>query len=668
MKKIIYLLTLLSTFTILGQKYELGEVTKEELLQTKHPLDTAAVAAVLYQRGTTSFEYTYDDGFVIVTEVETKIKIYKKEGLNWANFSLKKYDNAGTREVTSFSKCYTYNLEEDKIIKSKLKGEGEFEERLNKYYVEHKIALPNVKEGSIVEFKYRIQSPFISSFNDWEFQKKIPVDYSEYLTRIPDYLVYNTYYRGWLTPKLETDQKDRTFSGRYNELANRQGGFRSERGDFSFTCREYFKKYSLTNVSPLKDEGYVDNLDNYKATIIHELVSTKYPNQAFKNFATSWEDVAKNIFENDDFGGQLKKDDFYSGDLVSVLKGITGENEKINAIFNYVQTTMNWNGYNGFLSENGIKKSFKEKKGNVGDINLLLISMLKSEKINAHPVLVSTKSNGIALFPSRNAFNYVICAVELDNAEVVLLDAANKFSKPNVLPIKCLNWYGRLIRDNGTSTTINLIPNSKSVKNFTMMYTIEEDGNIKGKFREQNFDYFAYVFAEKKGNLDEDQRIESKEKLTDDSEIENYEFKVSDQNVVTETFEFSNRSLVEQISGKLYFNPMLFLKTEKNPFVQEQRMYPIDFTFPSQYKYNVMIKIPENYEVESYPESLNLGMEDGLGSFGFNIKVNGGTIQIMSSEDINQAIFAPQYYPMLKAFYSSLVDKHNERIVLKRKI
>ena len=65
-------------------------------------------------------------GFFIVTEVETKIKIYKKEGLDWANFSINAYENGSTREIVDFSKCITYNLEQGKIVKTKLKSDGEF--------------------------------------------------------------------------------------------------------------------------------------------------------------------------------------------------------------------------------------------------------------------------------------------------------------------------------------------------------------------------------------------------------------------------------------------------------------------------------------------------------------------------------------------------------------
>ena len=100
----------------------------------------------------------------------------------------------------------TYNLVNGKIEKTKLNGDGEFKDNVNKFWSIKKITMPNVKEGSIIEYKYTIKSPFFSNLQDWKFQQTIPVDYSEYKTIIPEYFSYNFYSRGniLLNPKKET--------------------------------------------------------------------------------------------------------------------------------------------------------------------------------------------------------------------------------------------------------------------------------------------------------------------------------------------------------------------------------------------------------------------------------------------------------------------------------
>lgn len=160
------LIFLLFTTFIYSQEYELGKVTIEELKETKHPKDTSAVAAFIFSKGKTSLQYQQGKGFLLVTEVENKIKIYKKEGYEWANEEISLYIGGNEKETVSFSKAITYNLKDGKIEKTKLGRDGEFEEKVNKFWTKGKISMPNVKEGSIIEYKYEIKSPYLNSFPD----------------------------------------------------------------------------------------------------------------------------------------------------------------------------------------------------------------------------------------------------------------------------------------------------------------------------------------------------------------------------------------------------------------------------------------------------------------------------------------------------------------------
>ena len=76
--KLLKLITifLAACFSAHAQKYELGEVTKEELQQEKHPVDPAAGAAILFSKGVTYMTFSEQQGFMLITEVDTKIKIY----------------------------------------------------------------------------------------------------------------------------------------------------------------------------------------------------------------------------------------------------------------------------------------------------------------------------------------------------------------------------------------------------------------------------------------------------------------------------------------------------------------------------------------------------------------------------------------------------------------
>lgn len=663
------LIFLLFTTFIYSQEYELGKVTIAQLEEKYHPKDTSAVAAILFEKGKTSFNYEEMNGFSTTTEVLVKIKIYKKEGFEWANRKIRHYID-GKKETVSFSKGVTYNLVNGEIEKTKLKSSGEFTEKINNFWSETKIVMPNVKEGSIIEYAYIIKSPFISNFPEWSFQKNIPVNHSEYTTLIPEYFVYNTFTKGFSNIKVTRNSDNRKMPYSYSYVdASRAGTAKSERVTTELQFVENSTNYIAEDVPALKEESFVNNIDNYSSSILHELSMTKYPNSPTKSYSSDWESVVKTIYDNEDFGGQLNKANFYEEDLNALLKDITTTEDKIITIFSYIKNRLNWNGYVGYYSDKGVKKAYQEKTGNTADINLLLVSMLNYAKLNASPILLSTRSNGIPIFPSRNGFNYVIAGVELSNGSVVLLDATNKNAVPNIIPENALNWFGRIVRKNGTSEMVDLYPKKVSLETISILAELKSDGSISGKQRKQLTDYNAFRFRSRHANRNHDDYVQELEKEHNFSAVENYE--VTNTNdlskPIVETYSFSSNSMTDIIDSKIYITPMLFHQMDVNPFKAEERAYPIDFNFPSKDTYNFSIKIPEGYVVESKPETLNLNMNQNMVSFRYSVSENLGTIQLSCVIEVNSPIIESDYYPHLKELFNQIVLKQNEKIVLVKK-
>ncbi|GAA3753903.1 hypothetical protein GCM10022422_44890 [Flavobacterium ginsengisoli] len=668
--KIIKLFTLsailLFSPKIISQEFKLGKVTVAELEQKVHPKDSSAVAAILFEKGQNVFDYDQDNGFTMQLEVTAKIKIYKKEGYDWATKKIRYYiAGNGSKEKVLISDATTYNLVNGKIEKTKLKGEAEFDEAINKYWAQKVFTMPNVKEGSIVEFKYIIKNNSIGSPRDWNFQSTIPVNYSEFKMYVPEYFVYNRNFKGYVSPKIIEEKNNRSIQYTYREGRNGvvSGSASQEKLDFIETRTAYIAE----NLPALKDENYVNNIDNYTVSLSQELSMTKYPNSPFKTFSTDWNSVVKTIYDYDDFGPELNKTGYFEEDLKKLLVDSKTQEEKIWTIFNHVKSNVKWNNYFGYGCDNGVKKAYKEKTGNIADINLMLTAMLRYSGLTANPVLVSTRSNGIALFPNRTAFNYVIAAVETPNG-YILLDASEKFSTPNILPLRVLNWSGRLIRKDGTSEEINLMPEKTSSDNVFMTYNIEADGKVTGKTRRQSVDYNAMITRSKISNLKEEEYLEKLENGNNKIEISEYS-KTNENDILlpmVETYSFTGNNLCELIGEKIYVSPMLFFTNDKNPFKQELREYPVDFSYPFADKYNITIKIPDGFAVETLPAPAAVSMENNLGAFKFNILANGNTLQLSILHQINEAIVSAEKYEMLKEYYKTMIAKETEKIVLKR--
>lgn len=642
-----------------SQNFELGKVSNNELLEKLHPEDTTAVAAVLYKKAKTIFKYNLSRGFTVNHEYTYRIKIYKKEGLSWANFEVPYYVGYEDMndESVKFSNVVTYNIEDGTVVKTKLNSEGSFKKNVNEYWNLATISMPNVKVGSVIEFKYILKSENIVKFPVYENQYDIPINYSEYITEIPEIFIYKPVLKGYV--KVKSDAKFVNGSQNYEDEYKRTA---------SLKYRQINSSYIAENIPAIKEEDYVDNVRNYKSSIQNELERTRYPEQPDKDYSITWEGVAKTIFENKNFGKELNEQLYLIQDVKMILKNAVSDEEKLDIIFKFVQSKMNWNKENGYFTEKGVKQAYLDKTGNVAEINFILIALLKLAGINANPVLISTLEHGVPSFPSRTVFNYVIAAADLDGKQI-LLDATHKYTTQNILPLNVLNWTGRLIKQDGTSQEINLVPTMPSKVNYTLMTKINNLGHITGKFRVQKMAYEAYSFREKYANQNEENYLEKLENNLDGILINDYSVENRDTDIskpVIETFTFTSENHCEIIGGKMFIDPLLFFTLKKNPFVQETRQMPIYFGYPKQEKYNINLEIPEGYLVESIPKSMKIASEDNVILFVMNSQVEGNKIQIIITKEINAAIMEAEYYSNLKNFFQKIIDKQNEKIVLKK--
>jgi len=660
MKVLLFFLVVFS-FNASGQKLDLGKVTKLELLEKKHKKDSTAPATFLFKKGVINFSYTEKDGFSSTTVFKIKLKIYNTAGLKWADFRIPYYIGYKTLndEYVEIVSAYTYNLEEDKIVKTRVTNEGKFKEKLNENWEVKSVTFPNVKIGSIIELEYKLKSENLSILPEFQFQYNIPVNFAELKTYIPEFYLYTGIRRGFLDLKINqaVESTSLTFQAKV--------GLTSISKSMQF--RQISTDYKIVDVPALVEEDYVNNINNYYGKIEHELQAIRYPDQEPKQMATTWEAVAKSIYEDKDFNSAINQFDYFSNDAKAIINGVSSAEEKTKKVFNFVKNRMSWNNYYGYYPKRKMEDAYKERVGNVGEINLMLISMLRMTGIDANPVLVSTRDNGIALFPNRTLFNYVIAAVNLDE-KTILLDATNKHSDFNVLPIRDLNLSGRLIKKDGSSAEIDLMPKSNSKDVVNIVANINEKGEISGKIREQHYDYNALVFRDKYNGISKESYIEKLEER--DIGLSITEYDVQNKNdlalPIIENYSFTSNNSVEGISGKMYISPFLFFALTENPFKQDVRQYPVDFAFPNQDKFNISLIIPDGYTVETLPQSKSVSLPSNLGNFKYVISNNGSQVQLLFTLDINQAVIDSDYYEALKKFYKEIVNKQTEKIVLKK--
>src|SRR5690606_28582350 len=139
------LLSGLITFSVFAQKapIKFGDVSKEEVSMTSYDKDPTAPAVVLADYGVSMVTYRQNVGFSVDFERITRIKILTKDGLPWGNFEIPLYKNSNDREKLVSLKAVTYNLEGSKIVESKVKNDGIFNENYDESRDYVKVTCPN---------------------------------------------------------------------------------------------------------------------------------------------------------------------------------------------------------------------------------------------------------------------------------------------------------------------------------------------------------------------------------------------------------------------------------------------------------------------------------------------------------------------------------------------
>ncbi|MEN9443425.1 MAG: hypothetical protein RIS47_315, partial [Bacteroidota bacterium] len=479
-----------------------GKIETTDLSETTCPIDSNAYAYFIFDYGNSDFEYgstivRSDDpssgskGFQLMFNRHYRIKVLSNQGLDAANIEIPLYhDGENAEKIVSF-KAYTYNLVGSKIEKSKVSLGDMLSERSSDNWTTQKVAMPNVKEGSVIEVEYTIQSDFIFNLRSWAFQYYFPVVYSEYHTVIPEYFTYNKTQLGFFP--LETQSKTNRKEIKLTYIQRAEGiGQEAYKSEQTIAYQETTSDYIARNIPALKNPGFLRTVDNYRSKIDFELQSTNFPNTPMRTYGTTWENICSNLLEHPDFGKNMEAGSFMDDAIASLKRSGTTDEALLQKTLGFAKNKYVWNGQNTKYTSESLSKIYKNGGGNCADINLSLVALLNGLGFETYPVVLSTQANGIIppTHPSLSGFDYVIAAVKL-NAKVYLLDATDPNSEVNLLPIRCLNDKGFLVNKRG-GEWINLMDYKPFSTTEMFSLEISKDLSMKGSMKKKLKDYAAY--------------------------------------------------------------------------------------------------------------------------------------------------------------------------------
>lgn len=592
-----------------------GKVSMEDLQMTEYPPDPSAPAVVLCSYG--SYD-NIENRFVQMM----RVKIFKKEGYD---FATRKFPTAAKSSIRG----RTFNLVDGKIVADKLSGKSVYSEKIIDNYYLVSIAMPNVKEGSVID----IEIQYTGFPTSWYFQEEVPVVWSELRIGTPKYLSYNKNYFG------------------YVPLTVNEGG-----------------RWVAENVPAFKKEPFMDSKENYISKFEFDITEINLEGYYYQELTKTWNGLSKLLLEYSYFGDLLNSGLFMNKEAKRIKMLDVPDEEKIKEAVDFVKQ-VDYNGKDRVVGTNtSLSWVYTNKAGNAAELNIMLTRLIQKIGYRAAPVVLSTKDNGRITYhsPSVRRLNYVLAYVWVKD-HYMLLDATDKLLPYDMIPEKCLNDRGRLVNSD-SSRWVQLETDKKFKEVVFYDLHLEEDLTLTGKLSNRRSEYAAYSFRKKMESfVDHEEYIDSLTERYPGLEIVNMEIKNLEnlQQPVSDVYDVRITDRVYEMDSTLFLQLALFEKMEENPFKAKERVFPVDFGIPIEKSGIVKVTIPEGFKIEEVPENIRFSLPDNAASFVYRVSVIGNVVTLQYKLLVNKTMFQINEYPELKAFYNEVIKKESEPLVLK---
>jgi hypothetical protein len=647
MKKFfLFVMLLFSLQTILkAQTFnnEYGKVGKDDIDYKSDPQDKSAEAVVISDDGQSYFSRINDE-FEIIYERTTRIKVLNEAGIKYANIEIPFYGEGEIYENVYDVEACTYNFENGVFSRTDLDLNTCHDEKINKYWNIKKFAMPNVKVGSIIEYRYKISSEYLFKLRNWNFQWKIPVIYSRYLTKMIPFYQYT-----WLLQGANKFDSQKTYE---DPLMERQYG--------STKFKDLDYEFVMRNLPGFKDEEFISSDDDYLVKLNFQLSKVIDQDGVSKNVITTWPEMIKDLIKNEDFGGFARKSEGIASKIFELKSlSLLPAQQKFDSILDFVKANFTWNKLNDKYASKSPRAFQKDKNGNNADINLFAIGLLNAVGIKAVPVILSTRDNGKIKYdyPFTHFFNYIVIMADIDGKKV-LSDATNPLSKNDRIPEKCINDKGLIIqKDKVEWVGLQTVIPTKTQK--AIMITVS-DSTQNAVIQSSSTEYSA---LDNRTDYGTNTHIINKYLLNKGYSVVDSSIIVKNQNDIKMPYilKYSINDKPEKVNNKIYVSPFLHEIIADSPLKQPNRSYPIDMIYPHKTSAFSEITIPDGYKVDFLPANDKINNDQF--EFDYTTAENDKKISVSMIYYFKEPVYDASEYSKIKYYFNEIVNKGSEKIV-----
>ena len=630
-----------------------GKPTDAELNMTTYAPDPEAEAVVLCSQ--TVLRYDLSSGsFKLNTNTKKRIKILKEEGKDHANGGISYMFNghrSGQCEILSKLKATAFNMVDGKLVKTKMEGDMVNNEDVSKTMRLTKFTVPQVTVGTVIEVEYEIESDFFSHIDDWRAQEDIPVMYTSFDVSVPEYFDFSVDERGSYPLEKKIEDTNMSISAGAGLGMLQCGGKR-----YQFFGR---------NLPALRQKKLLYAPQSYGERVSMELRAIMIPGRMTKHFASDWDDVDKQLLDDDDFGGRLGKNPLKTEMQEAGVADIADPVERIMAIYRLLKDRVKWNDHYTLYAESA-GKVLKERSGSNASINFILINMLKDAGFEAYPAVMRSRDNGfLTIRATVKEFNTFVVAVKVGD-KLSYLDGSIEDGWLDVLPDNLLVDRARIVSKDKPAEWVDLRGVSESKSRSMVKGQLQADGTLQADIQTKYTGLEAASLRHDFRTATDSATFVSELAQELNCEIES--LALTHHHGLGPDVE-RNMHVTKQYDAAgdiIYLNPWVLNVMSENPLTEEERTLPIEFPYIYTENLASVITLPEGYVVEELPKSLMIKSEDGKLSCVIASTSDGSTLSSRCQMQVGRLFFTPKEYPFVKSFLDEVYKRLQDVIVIKK--
>ena len=509
--------------------------------------------------------------------------------------------------------------------------------------------MPEVTVGSIIEYRYRVNTP--------------------------EDVIYNN---SWTIQHDLFTAKEKFSFKAYEGGLNVEGG-----SHVSYTMANLTKKPTLKgmtmelemeNVPAFQAEGYMPPERNFKP-----MVEFFYGGRELNSADKFWEDAGRKSYQYvDSFLGNHKE----AREAAAAIGSETDPEQKLRKLYARAQEIRNLSYEHERTDVERKKEKLKENEnvadvlkhghGDHDDIALVFAAMAKASGFTPSILLVSNRRDKFfnKNLLSKDQLDAMIVVVPVNGKEIYL-DPGTKFC-----PFGLIRWMRtsttalKLDAKGGSFITVPPAAHDKAVTYRTANVALAPDGSLKGdatvQFKgtealEHRLDEFENDDLGRKKDLEDELKgwlpSGAIVKLTDAKGWD------SSEDPLEIHFSLELPGYASATGKRLIIPPYLFQAKQKDAFTHAERKYPIYFPYAFAELDSVVLKIPPGFALEGTPQPQDTSLP--YARYVNVTKFDGSQLSIQRVLLLNGIFFPTDKYAELKEFFGKVQAGDEQQAVLR---